>query len=142
MDDETLLHRQVHPAFVQGNSISEQVFQITSQVFKPTEKDEGLLSVYNGNKFTAEESYEHYVSSTEFESIGVVSVSKEECNDASLTVVEDNDPFDGHSSIDFNGLSQNQISKKAKLLKSKAMDRGWQFINEPPADNRVDGREQ
>jgi len=129
MDENTLLHRQVHPAFVQGDSVSEQVFQITSQVFKPTEKDNGLLSVYNGDKFSAQDSHEHFVNTTEGKSIGVVSVSQFECTNATLKVIEDNDPFDGHSSIDFNDLSQKQISKKARILKSKAMIRGWQYLH-------------
>jgi hypothetical protein len=53
MTDTSLIHRQVHPSFVQAGSISSQVFSVTSQVFKPTPKDLGKLSVYNGEKYTA-----------------------------------------------------------------------------------------
>lgn len=128
MTDTTLLHRQVHPAFVQGDHVSDQVFTITSQVFKPTKKDKGELSVYNGDKFSAEESFNHFISNPDFKSKGVVSVTKEECEEIYLSVTENNIPFDGHSYIDFNGLSPKQISKKAKLLKSRAISRNWQFI--------------
>jgi hypothetical protein len=57
MQNSTLLHRQVHPAWVQDNQLSAQVFEteianiqtgITSQVFSPTPKDDNQLSVYNG----------------------------------------------------------------------------------------------
>ena len=41
----------VHPAWMVGEVISPQVF--TSQTFKPTPKDQVLLSVYNGEVFEA-----------------------------------------------------------------------------------------
>ena len=124
MKNETLLHRQVHPSFVIGEFISSQAF--SSQVFTPTEKDEGMLSVYNGNKFSAEESSEHY-RDLGFTAVGVVAVSKQECNTQQLEVVENNDPFDGHCFIDYRGISKNQIKKKAKKLKQLATERDWLF---------------
>ena len=39
MNENTLLLRQIHPAFIQQNTI-------TSQAFRPTPKDEKLLSVF------------------------------------------------------------------------------------------------
>jgi len=39
MTENTLLLRQVHPSFVQDG-------KITSQVFRPTPKDENKLSMY------------------------------------------------------------------------------------------------
>ncbi|AZQ59321.1 hypothetical protein EJ994_11070 [Maribacter sp. MJ134] len=124
MEENTLLHRQVHPSFIQGDRLSSLVF--SSQTFKPTPKDEKCLSVYNGDKYQPDESYEHYVD-TEMESVGVVSVSLQECNDIELPVVEDNIPFDGHSFIDYREKSNSQIKKKATLLKKKATERGWQY---------------
>jgi hypothetical protein len=129
MEKETLLHRQVHPSFVQADKISVQVF-ITSQVFKPTPKDDNKLSVYNSEKFTAKESFSHFVSEPKNNSIGVVSVNLEECNLEELTVVEDNFPFDGHCHIDFKDLTSNQVEKKAKKLKIAAINRGWQYKSE------------
>lgn len=129
MEKETLLHRQVHPSFVQADKISVQVF-ITSQVFKPTPKDENKLSVYNSEKFTAKESFSHFISELKNSSMGVVSVNLEECNLEELTVVEDNLPFDGHCHINFENLTSNQVEKKAKKLKLAAINRGWQYKSE------------
>jgi hypothetical protein len=135
MDKSTLLHRQVHPSFVQENKISFQVFenipstelQITSSVFSPTPKDENKLSVYNGNKYSPEQSFNHYLQS--YKSVGVVSVTVEECENTSLICKEDNNPFDGHSYIDFQTLAGNSVKAKAKILKALATKRGWQFKN-------------
>ncbi|WP_421752492.1 hypothetical protein [Croceimicrobium sp.] len=122
MDKETQLLRQVHPSFVQGDTISTQVF--TSQVFAPTPKDDNKLSTYNGNKFSPVDSHVHY-SELGYVSSGVVSVTVEECESESLSTEEDNDPFDGHCSIDFNDLSTNGVKTKAKKLKKHASTRGW-----------------
>lgn len=94
--------------------ISSQVFSITSQVFKPTPKDENKLSVYNEEKFSPQESFEHFTISDSNHSVGVVAVTVDECELESLQVYEDNDPFDGHSVIDYTGHSSNIIEKKAK----------------------------
>ena len=42
MNDDTLLYRQVHPNWTVDGGISWQAF-------RPTPKDEGLLSVYDWN---------------------------------------------------------------------------------------------
>lgn len=60
MNQDTLLLRQIHPSFVQASNVSAQVFSVTSQAFKPTPKDEYMLSVYNGDKFQPDVAYEHY----------------------------------------------------------------------------------
>ena len=49
MTDSTMLLRQIHPAFVQAD-------QATSQAFRPTPKDDGKLSVYDGDKIRSRES--------------------------------------------------------------------------------------
>jgi FlaG/FlaF family flagellin (archaellin) len=127
MNQHTLLLRQVHPSFVQADKISSQVFNITSQVFKPTPKDKNKLSVYNGEKFTAEESHTHFTGNDVGTSCGVVGVTCDECSKESLVCLEDNDPFDGHAMIDFTGLTNNQIEKNAKKLKASATTRGWLY---------------
>ena len=43
MTPDTLLLRQIHPGFIQGG-------RVTSQAFRPTPKDEFLLSVDNGDR--------------------------------------------------------------------------------------------
>ncbi len=129
MTDKTVLHRQVHPSFIIDNVVSSQVFKnfpsIASSVFNPTPKDDNKLSVYNGDKYSAKKSYDHYTQN--FQSKGVVSVTIEECKSIELECVEDNIPFDGHTYIDFKDLSKNQVSKKAKRLKSFATSRGWSY---------------
>lgn len=131
MTEETILLRQVHPSFVQANNISTQVF-ITSQTFKPTPKDNGKLSIYNGEKFTAETAFTHFIDAGH-KSAGVLGVTPNECQSVSnvLTCHEDNDPFDGHGYIDYNSLdSNNAIEKAAKKLKAAAIARGWLYLSE------------
>jgi hypothetical protein len=125
MKNDTLLHRQINPSFVQGDSVSSQAFIVTSQAFKPTPKDNGRLSVYNSEKFTAQKAFEHFTEN--YQSRGTLSVTVEECHNESLGVNEDNIPFDGHTSIDFHEFSGSAIDKKAKKLRNYAMARGWQY---------------
>jgi hypothetical protein len=51
--DETVLFRQIHPIFVQND-------RVTSQAFRPTQKDEGKLSVYDGDMISSEDSWKHH----------------------------------------------------------------------------------
>ena len=125
MEKNTLLHRQVNPSFVQADSVSSQAFSVTSQTFKPTPKDDFKLSVYNGEKYTAEDSYVHFTNEG-YSSAGVLSLAVSECDTESLPAIEDNIPFDGHSYVDFTELTGSSIEKKAKKLKKYALERGWQ----------------
>jgi hypothetical protein len=127
MDSNTLLHRQVHPDFVQQSEVSSQVFEASSASFKPTPKDENKLSVYNGAKFTAKAAFDHFT--TQYASRGVLSVTINECSTIGLNATEDNNPFDGHAYIDFSScLSENQKKTKAKILKKNAFARGWSYF--------------
>ena len=124
MSSETLLYRQVHPNFIDSNQISAQVFgQITSVVFKPTPKDNDLLSVYNSECFEPEAAHLHYTNESKLASRGVAAVSCEECVSQNLEVIKDNHPFFGHCSVDFAGKTTNQKDKTAKRLKSHAIER-------------------
>ena len=120
MNAGTLLHRQVHPSWVQEG-------RATSQVFKPTSKDEKCLSVYDGDQIDAEAAWRHYVETSGYNSIGILAVTVGECENLELTVAPDPDAFPEHVCIDFRGLAKRQIEKKAKTLNSKARSRGWQF---------------
>lgn len=126
MEEAILLLRQVHPSWIQGDSFSQQVF--TSQTFTPTSKDEGLLSVYNGDMFTPETAYNNHISQS-LKSAGVVAVSKKECNEEDVPVIEDNDPFEGHCSLDFTSKSKGQVNRTAAAFKRYAQNRGWLFQN-------------
>lgn len=120
MNTETLLHRQVHPSWVQDGRVS-------SQAFKPTSKDEKCLSVYDGDQIEAEAAWRHYVEALGYKSIGVLAVTVGECEVLELIVSPDPDTFPEHVYIDFRGLTNRQIEKTAKALNSKARSRGWQY---------------
>jgi len=118
LNQDTLLLRQINPGFVQNG-------RVTSQAFRPTPKDENLLSVYDGDLISPEESYEHFVGQPNCRSVGVQAVSLSECTSLELDTRPDPEPFPEHAVIDFSNLSSNQINKKAKRLQRKAQDRGW-----------------
>jgi hypothetical protein len=133
---ENLLHRQVNPNFIQSNQISQQAFhpaaqipQPTSQVFKPTPKDNGYLSVSDGNMIDAKESFEKFIQNPQCQSIGVLSVSHDECNQWKLSVFSD--PLEGqpeHVIIDFSEKTNNSIKKSATGLRDCAIKRGWSYL--------------
>ena len=89
MNDDTLLHRQVHPNFVDSHG------ETTSQAFRPTPKDKNQLSVYDGNLISAENAWKHYTNDLQLRSIGVMSVSVAECRTLELPVVPDAETFPG-----------------------------------------------
>lgn len=120
MTPDTLLLRQVHPNFCQAG-------RITSQAFRPTPKDELMLSVDNGDCIQAQAAWQRFVSNPACQSIGVAAVSQSECLAQALPVVEDGHPYPEHCSIDFSGLDKKDIERKAKVLARQAQDRGWQF---------------
>lgn len=132
MENKTLLHRQINPSFVVNDFVSNQAFYeneifISSGAFNPSEKDKDKLSVYNGDKFTPESSFNHF--KKQYDSYGVLSLSIEEIELIEpLKTIEDNDPFDGHCYIDFAEIvSKNQKSKRAGKLRDFAEKRGWTF---------------
>lgn len=120
MTPETLLHRQVHPSWLQEG-------RVTSQVFKPTPKDKKRVSVYDGDQITAPKSWRHFTDILCFESVGVLAVSVNECTTQESPVESDPEPFLEHVVIKFDDCSTSQIEKKAKHLKRAADTRGWQF---------------
>ena len=120
MTPETLLQRQVSATNVQHG-------EITSQVFKPTAKDNKRLSVYDGSQISAEDAWKHYVRELNYGSIGVVAVAVQECIDLQLGVETDTATFEEHAVITFTDFSRSQIERKADALKQRALERDWQF---------------
>ena len=120
MTPETLLLRQIHPSFVQDG-------RPTSQAFHPTPKDEGNLSVYDGDMIGAQDSWKHYTQILELQSVGAMAVSVLECEEQELEVTPDRKPFDEHVLIDYTQHETKTWKKKAKKLKALAITRGWQF---------------
>lgn len=132
MSNKSLLHRQIHPTFVVNDIVSNQAFldnslNVSSGAFAPTEKDEDKLSMYDGEVFSAEDSFNHF--SSKYSSYGVLSVAIDEVNsETPLFIEKDNDPFEGHSSINFSLVSsKNQKIKKAGKLRNFAIERKWTY---------------
>jgi hypothetical protein len=121
MTDATLLLRQVHSSWVQEG-------RVTSQAFKPTPKDEGRLSVYDGDQIEAEASWRHFTSTLQRSSVGVLGITVGEFRAESLSVIPDPDTFPEHVLVDYRGHTAGQVEKKSKRLRSIATERGWQFL--------------
>jgi hypothetical protein len=120
MTGTTLLLRQVHPSFVQAG-------RVTSQAFRPTPKDNSLLSVYDGDQITPEKSRAHFTSQDNCKSCGVMAVTVDECSAEDLPTRADPAPFPEHAVVDFNGIADGQIERKGKKLKAKAEIRSWLY---------------
>ena len=118
MTHETLLLRQVHPNWIREG-------RITSQVFSPTPKDKKRLSVYDGDKMTPEEAYDHYTQQSGFSSLGIMGVTAAECQKEDLPVVPEPAVFPEHVVIDFSTCTNAEIKRKAKRLTQAARIRGW-----------------
>lgn len=119
MTGTTLLFRQIHPSFVQNGFP-------TSQAFRPTPKDNSALSVYDGDQITAVRSFIHYTTIWSLASVGVMTLSVDECSGESLPARPD--PLDDcpeHAVLDFTGYTDKECYNKSKKLQAKARARGW-----------------
>src|SRR2546429_2180738 len=114
---DTLLLRQVHPAWVHRG-------RVTSQVFRPTPKDQKKLSAYDGDQITAANAWAHFTSVLGLVSVGVLAVSARECQSLGLIVVPEPTLFLEHVFIDFTPFIGNDVQRKAKQLKAFADSRG------------------
>lgn len=124
-DEQRALHRQVHPSWVQNGRIS-------SQAFTPTPKDQGLLSVYDGEQMSPQASWRHYTTVQKLSSAGTVSVLCAEVQEIGLCWRMDPAPFPEHAVIDFTALQQPaRIKAKAQALAEKARQRGWTYRPDP-----------
>ncbi len=120
MNSETLLLRQINPSFIQNG-------RVTSQAFRPTPKDENKLSVYDGDQITSENSWIHFTSNPQCRSDGVMAISHEQCDEQSIPVIADGIPFPEHAYLNFSNMGKGEIERKAKILVSKAQERGWLY---------------
>ncbi len=118
MNEQTMLLRQVHPQFLKDT-------QLTSQAFMPFPKDNGRLSVYDGDQVTAQAAYLHYASELKRESAGVWAVSGAESSGLGLAHLPDPlADFPAHAVIDFADRSEKACRKLAKKLRDFAVTRG------------------
>jgi len=123
-DADEQLYRQLSPAWRHGD-------RVTSQLFKPTKKDEGQLSTDRSSKTTAEGAYEAHVA-LDLVSIGVYGVTVGEVNiRASLDAFDDPRPPEkpNHAYIAMEHLSRGEVDAAAGLLRDLAVDRG--VLHEP-----------
>lgn len=120
MRPETLLLRQINPSFIQNG-------RVTSQAFRPTPKDDSQLSVYNGELITPEKSWRHFTLNPLCRSSGVMAVSKSQCDEQEIPVIDDAITFPEHAYLDFSNMSKRDIERKAKVLTSKAQARDWLY---------------
>ena len=121
VNQETLLLRQAHPNFVKDDLV-------TSQAFVPFPKDDGLLSVHDGDQISARDAYDLYTQRLGLASHSVWAVSVGESDREN--VLGRPDPLPGnpaHAAIDFSGLPERAWRKVAKRLKAKALNRGCQY---------------
>ncbi|MBV7530606.1 hypothetical protein [Chitinophaga sp. sic0106] len=125
LKSETLLYRQVHPSWVQNGGVSNQAF-VTSQTFKPTPKDQNKLSMYDGDQYSAQESYEHY--SEKLTSAGVLGVTVKEFQLEELPCESDDVTFQGHVLVDYGDHTKGTIERKSKKIRDIAIQRGWVYI--------------
>lgn len=128
MNPDTLLYRMVHPHWLHTG-------QPDSRAFRPTEKDAGQLSVYDGDLINPQAAWEHYTRELKLFAAGVVAVTVSECLELGLAINADPTPYPEHTLIDFSRLtSPGEIHRKARALNRAATARGWQFI---PPDNAI-----
>ena len=121
MNPTTTLFRQVHPDFIPDG-------QLSSQAFVPFPKDNGKVSVYDGDRITAAESYHHYTEVLGFESDSVWGVTCDEVTSAGLESAPDPlEDFPSHAVVDFTAHPQKNFRKLAKRLKAFALARGCLF---------------
>ena len=67
MNSDTLLYRMVSPSWMRDG-------RSTSQTFKPTRKDNGRVSVYDGDQISPQAAHEHYAG-LGYQAVGVLAVS-------------------------------------------------------------------
>lgn len=119
--------RQVNPGWIHDGRVS-------SQLFRPTPKDTGEVSVTRSSMVTPEEAYHHHTVALGFASVGVFCVEIGEVNQVDLGVIDDSRVDDGvnrppgHAYVDFKPVaSKGMQQKRASLLRDKAEKHGWQY---------------
>lgn len=124
-DQSEKLWRQVNPAWIQDG-------RVTSQLFSPTPKDTGEVSVTRGSLVSSEESHRYHTEDLGLRSVGVYFVEVADVGAVDLSAIDDSksegteDRPPGHAFIDFKNVGSKQMRKRASLLRDKAEGNGWQ----------------
>ncbi len=126
MQAATHLLRQVHPSWVKEDGTAASI------AFWPFPKDEGLLSLDDGDRVAPEASWKRFVAKPNCASAGVWSITVMEAADLDLPALDDPLPDNAeHVVVDFRAFPEKQQKAKAKLLSKPANTRGCIFA--PPA---------
>ena len=125
MNADTILLRQAHPAFVQNDLP-------TSQVFMPNSEDGGLMSAYDGYQISPQDSFDHYSKVEMRQSHSVWGLSKMEVDELGVPAESNPTPNNpAHALINFSSKPESAYRKVAKSLKALAMKRGCQYLPPP-----------
>ena len=119
MNQDTQLYRQIHNQYVKPDG------HVSSLAFRPMPKDDNMLSVYDGDKISPNDAFEHFVNELQCSSVGVLAVTQSECVTESLTVLADYGTHPYHALIDFSGKRNNCCRRIAEHLREMAIKRGW-----------------
>lgn len=131
-DPDENLWRQVHPNWLSSGRLS-------SQAFRATTKDQGLLSVARGAKVSAHEAFDRHVGRGNT-SVGVAAATVADVHEVasgmklSITVWDDSADQrlpDEHASIDCRELAGSKIKTFGDLMARRARDRGWAYTPPP-----------
>lgn len=123
--DEELLLRQVHPTWLVDGRPS-------SQAFRPTRKDEGMVSVNRVTHVTVEEAHAAHTGRG-FASVGVLAITVGDCApdikaiEAPMTEADDGFDDSSHVILDFRGMSNGTVEKQARRLVRLAVERGFLY---------------
>jgi hypothetical protein len=122
--DKTRLLRQVNPNFIQHGEIGVVTF-------RPNDADMGLLSVYDNDLISPENSHKHWTDELKKKSVGVLAVTFEECASVELPAVSSPvDNNEAHAHIDFTAYEKKDQRTKTKALLEFALARQWLFQSE------------
>lgn len=123
---DEMLWRNVNPNWIDEG-------RLTSQVYRPTPKDQKHLSVAREERVSAAAHYAEFTDSLGLASAGVWAVTVEECSTVGIPAVHDElsskrpDPCPtGHTHLDFTGHSSNRAKRIGGILRDRAEARGRQ----------------
>lgn len=121
------LWRQVNPGWVHDGRVS-------SQLFRPTPKDTGEVSVTRSSLVTPQAAHQHHTGTLGYASVGVFCVEVSEVNETGLRAVDDAHVDDGetrppaHAYVDYKLIDSKKLQqRRASILRDKAEKHGWQY---------------
>lgn len=121
MKPETHLHRAIHPTKL------DPVGAMDYLAFRPTSADEDQLSLYDGDRITAEAAWRHRTRDGAL-SHGIGTVTAAEATSAGTPARPDPEAFPEHVLADFSALAGRKAKQRAAAtLCEFANARGWSF---------------